>query len=263
MTSQPAGWLFCGCPVAASVSIPTMCAHYQALRDPAAWRQNFDVNPPDGGRDDVWPSYPAAFIRHPQPLPASEVAPGAAVAEALIGRFGLVPHWAKDETVGRHTYNARSETVASKPSFRDAWRLGRRCVVPAEAIYEPDWRSGRGVPTRIRRSDGQPLALAGVWTGWRSPTGEVLRSFSLLTVNADHHAFMRQFHKPDEEKRMVVVLPLHALQHWLQAPVTEAQAWIQACAADVLCVDESSQPTATSGGQGGPDELLGLQLPLA
>lgn len=240
-----------------------MCAHYQALRDPAAWRQNFDVNLPDGGREDVWPSYPAAFIRHPKPLPASEPAPGAAVAEALIGRFGLVPHWAKDEGVGRHTYNARSETVASKPSFRDAWRLGRRCVVPAEAIYEPDWRSGRGVPTRIRRRDGQPLALAGVWTGWRGPTGEVLRSFSLLTVNADHHPFMRQFHKPDEEKRMVVVLPPHALKHWLQAPVAEAAVWIQACAADVLCVYETSEPLATSGGQGGPDEVLGLQLPLA
>ncbi|MBV5291258.1 MAG: SOS response-associated peptidase [Curvibacter lanceolatus] len=243
-----------------------MCAHYQALRDPAAWRKNFDVTLPDGGREDVWPSYPAAFIRHPQPLQASGPSPDPAQAEAraeaLIGRFGLVPHWAKDETVGRHTYNARSETVASKPSFRDAWRLGRRCVVPAEAIYEPDWRSGRGVPTRIRRSDGQPLALAGVWTGWRSPTGEVLRSFSLLTVNADHHAFMRQFHKPDEEKRMVVVLPPHALQRWLQAPLAEATAWIQACAADVLCVDESSQPPAPSGGQGGTDEGLSLQLPL-
>ena len=250
-----------------SISIPTMCAHYQALRDPAAWRKNFDVTLPDGGREDVWPSYPAAFIRHPQPLQASGPSPDPAQAEAraeaLIGRFGLVPHWAKDETVGRHTYNARSETVASKPSFRDAWRLGRRCVVPAEAIYEPDWRSGRGVPTRIRRSDGQPLALAGVWTGWRSPTGEVLRSFSLLTVNADHHPFMRQFHKPDEEKRMVVVLPPHALQRWLQAPLAEATAWIQACAADVLCVDESSQPPAPSGGQGGTDEGLSLQLPLA
>lgn len=241
-----------------------MCAHYQSLRDPAAWKQGFGLAPPEGGRDDVWPSYPAAFIRHPQPvqpLHACGQSPDPA-AEALIGRFGLVPHWARDEAVGRHTYNARSETVASKPSFRDAWRLGRRCVVPAEAIYEPDWRSGRGVPTRIRRSDGQPLALAGLWTGWRSPTGEVLRSFSLLTVNADRHPFMRQFHKPDEEKRMVVVLPPQALQHWLQAPVAEAAAWIQACDADVLCVDaaEPAEPAASSGGLG---EALSLQLPLA
>ena len=238
-----------------------MCVQFQPLRDPDAWRKNFDVTLPEGARDDVWPSYPAAFIRQPRPLPAG--GPAGPAAEALIGRFGLVPHWAKDEWVGRHTYNARSETVASKPSFRDAWRLGRRCIVPVEAIYEPDWRSGRGVPTRIRRSDGQPLALAGLWTGWRSPTGEVLRSFSLLTVNADQHPFMRQFHKPDEEKRMVVLLPPQALQHWLQAPVGEATAWIQACAADVLCVDESSEPSAPSGGQGGTDEGRSLQLPLA
>lgn len=239
-----------------------MCAHYQAPRDPDAWRKNFDVNPPEGGHEDVWPGYPAAFIRHPQPLPPSAPMPAPVAAEALIGRFGLVPHWAKDESVGRHTYNARSETVASKPSFRDAWRLGRRCIVPAEAIYEPDWRSGRGVPTRIRRRDGQPLALAGIWTGWRGPTGEVLRSFSLLTVNADQHPFMRQFHKADEEKRMVVVLPPQALKHWLQAPVAEAAAWIQACAAEVLCVDESSEPPALSGGQGRADGGLSLQLPL-
>ncbi|RUP32963.1 MAG: SOS response-associated peptidase [Curvibacter sp.] len=239
-----------------------MCAHYQALRDPGAWRRNFDVSPPEGGRDDVWPSYPAAFIRHPQPLQTSG-SPVPAAAEALIGRFGLVPHWAKDESVGRHTYNARSETVASKPSFRDAWRLGRRCIVPAEAIYEPDWRSGRSVPTRIRRRDGQPLALAGVWTGWRSPTGEVLRSFSLLTVNADQHPFMRQFHKPEEEKRMVVVLPPQALQTWLQAPVAEAAVWIQACAADELCVDESEGASTASGGLSRPDAASGLQLPLA
>ena len=245
-----------------------MCAHYQSLRDPAAWQRGFGLAPPDGGRDDVWPSYPAAFIRHPQPVPAVGLPADRVAAEALIGRFGLVPHWARDEAVGRHTYNARSETVASKPSFRDAWRLGRRCVVPAEAIYEPDWRSGRGVPTRIRRRDGQPLALAGVWTGWRSPSGEVLRSFSLLTVNADQHPFMRQFHKPDEEKRMVVVLPPQALHRWLQAPVADAAAWIQACADDVLCVDEASEPSAPSvpltpsGGLGDTDETLSLQLPL-
>lgn len=239
-----------------------MCAHYQALRDPTAWRSGFGLAPPEGGRDDVWPSYPAAFIRHPQSLPPGGSSRPPVPAEALVGRFGLVPHWAQDESVARHTYNARSETVASKPSFRDAWRLGRRCIVPAEAIYEPDWRSGRGVSTRIRRRDGLPLALAGVWTGWRSPTGEVLRSFSLLTVNADHHPFMRQFHKPDEEKRMVVVLPPQALQSWLQAPLAEATAWIQACPADVLCVDETTGPDAASGGLGGRLDAPGAQLSL-
>ena len=83
--------------------------------------------------------------------------------EALPGQLGLIPHWATDTTVARHMYNARSETVASKPSFRDAWRHGQRCIVPAEAFYEPDWRSGKAVPTRIARADGEPMGIAGLW----------------------------------------------------------------------------------------------------
>lgn len=64
--------------------------------------------------------------------------------EAMAGVVGLIPHWARDMTISRRTYNARSETVASKSSYRDAWRLGRRCIIPAEALYEPDWRSRQG-----------------------------------------------------------------------------------------------------------------------
>lgn len=68
--------------------------------------------------------------------------------------MGGLPHWAKDTEMARHTYNARSETVATKLSYRDAWRLGRRCIIPVQAFYEPDWRSGKAVPTRISRADG-------------------------------------------------------------------------------------------------------------
>lgn len=67
----------------------------------------------------------------------------------------MIPHWATDANIGRQTYNARSETVASKPSFRDAWRKGQHCTIPADAIFEPDWRSGKAVPARIVRADVQ------------------------------------------------------------------------------------------------------------
>ena len=67
------------------------------------------------------------------------------------GRVGLIPHWAKDTEISRQTYNARSETVDEKPSFRDAWRRAQHCIIPADWIYEPDWRSGKAVP---RRSSG-------------------------------------------------------------------------------------------------------------
>lgn len=97
--------------------------------------------------------------------------------------------------------------MAGKPSYRDAWRLGRRCIIPSDAFYEPDWRSGKAVPTRICRVDGKPMGLAGIWTGWRAPDGQIVRSYSMLTINADDHPLMNQFHKPQDEKRMVVILP--------------------------------------------------------
>jgi len=87
---------------------------------------------PTGAVADVWPGYAGIFIRHPR-----EAQQGNGVApwrEAMAGSFGLIPHWAKDPSLAKKTYNARSETVASKPSYRDAWRLGRRCIIPAEAF---------------------------------------------------------------------------------------------------------------------------------
>jgi len=228
-----------------------MCAHFEAVYNPERLRKTFGLSLPEGGRRDVWPAYPAAFIRYPRPLAAAPATDegDAPEREALLGRFGLIPHWAKDASVARHTYNARSETVASKPSFRDAWRLGRRCIVPAEAIYEPDWRSGKAVPTRIVRADGEPWALAGLWTGWRDATGAVQRSFTLLTVNADQHPFMKQFHQPNEEKRMVVALRAADFRTWLQAPLAEAAALVRASPAQDWQADagQDAEPGAGAG----------------
>ena len=212
-----------------------MCAHYESVNNPQRLAQAFQVTPVQGVKDDVWPTYPATFIRRPR-----EADGGGSVAasarEAVAGSFGLIPHWAKDIKIARQTYNARSETVAEKPAYRDAWRLGRLCIVPAEAIYEPDWRSGRAEPKRICRADGQPMGLAGIWTGWRSPEGTVLRSFSLLTINADDHPLMRLFHRPDEEKRMVVVLPEGAYAAWLRSSALEAEVFLRAFPAEGLRV---------------------------
>ena len=128
----------------------------------------------------------------------------------------------------------RSETVVEKPSYRDAWRLGRRCIIPADAFYEPDWRSGKAVPTRISRADGNPMGLAGIWTDWRAPDGSIVRSYSMLTINADEHPLMRQFHKPQDEKRMVVILPEARYLDWLQASPEQSRDFLQPWPADEL-----------------------------
>lgn len=209
-----------------------MCAHYEAVSKPERLHDTFKVAMPTGAVADVWPGYAGVFIRHPR-----EAQQGDGVAhwrEAMAGSFGLIPHWAKDPSLAKKTYNARSETVASKPSYRDAWRLGRRCIIPAEAFYEPDWRSGRAVPTRIARADGKPMGIAGIWTGWRTPDGSIVRSMSMLTVNADEHPLMKNFHRPEDEKRMVVVLEERDFDAWLDPELVRPDAMLGCLPAESL-----------------------------
>lgn len=215
-----------------------MCSHYQGIKQEEAYRKFFRVEPPamEGkeGKEDMWPCYQGSFIRrHPHAEVGDDAVPP---REALLGQYGLVPHWADDLKLGRSTYNARSETVATKPSFRDAWRHARHCIIPAMAIYEPDWRSGKAAPTRISRADGQPMGIAGLWDQWKSPRGEIVHSFTMLTINADQHPLMNLFHKPTDEKRMVVILEPEQFDDWLQAPATRSTEFLRPFPAEGLRV---------------------------
>ena len=110
--------------------------------------------------EDMWPKYQGTFIRRPPEAGSGDDA--VAAREAQVGRWGLVP-WGTKDTVKQFklsTFNARSETAARSFTFGPAWRRGQHCIIPADAIYEPDWRSGRHMPTRIARADGEPLGLA-------------------------------------------------------------------------------------------------------
>lgn len=194
-----------------------MCSHYQAIKERERFFRHFGVYPPDDpGKYDLWPGYTGVTLRRAHAADSGDAAVPA--VEAITGLFGLLPHWARDQKLARSTFNARSETVHEKPSFRDAWRKGQHCVIPADAFFEPDWRSGKAVPTRIARADGEPLGIAGLWSWWRSPAGEFIFSYTMLTIYADAHALMSCFHKPTEEKRMVVLLPLESYRDWLEAP---------------------------------------------
>jgi putative SOS response-associated peptidase YedK len=155
----------------------------------------------------------------------------------LNGLFGLVPHWATDSKITKSTYNAWSETVAEKPSFRDAWKRGQHCIIPAEAIFEPDWRSGKAVGTRIECADGEPMGIAGLWAAWKSPKGEMVYSYTMLTINTDGHDLMTRFHKPTDEKRMVVVLPRDRYADWLCAAPTESMSFMRQFPAEQLQTD--------------------------
>jgi putative SOS response-associated peptidase YedK len=107
---------------------------------------------------------------------------GRRVLEAF--RWGLVPSWAKDLSIGNKTINARAETILTSPAFRSAIK-SRRCLLPVTGYYE--WIAGDGktrIPFHIQRRDGQMMAFAGLWETWTSPEKTVVRTFTVCTVEA-------------------------------------------------------------------------------
>jgi putative SOS response-associated peptidase YedK len=132
--------------------------------------------------------------------------------------FGLVPAWSKDRSIGKRTYNARSETVAEKPSYRSAWRQRRYCLVPMERFFEPCWETGKAVRWSIHRRDNEPFAVAAIWDAWTDKdNGEIVESFSMLTINADGHPVMGRWHRPGDERRSLVIVPPDRWSAWLNA----------------------------------------------
>ena len=126
-------------------------------------------------------------------------------------RWGLIPAWAKDPTIGSRLINARSETIHEKPSFKNAFAK-RRCLVLADGFYE--WQKGAGPKGRsqpyfFRRKDGSPFAFAGLWEFWRSPEGEEVRSCTIITCDAN------ELVKPVHD-RMPVMLSGDDLWLWLK-----------------------------------------------
>jgi putative SOS response-associated peptidase YedK len=121
--------------------------------------------------------------------------------ELVALRWGLVPFWAKDLSIGNRMINARAETVAEKPSFRNAYRK-RRCVVLADGFYE--WRKevDQKTPYFISASDGKPMGFAGLWEEWTDKeTGESVQTATIVTTAAN------EFMKPLHQRMPVIVTP--------------------------------------------------------
>ena len=175
--------------------------------------------------------------------PIQLIAPDSGAAELREARFGLVPFWSKDTKIARYTYNARTETVASKPSYRDPWKKRRFALVPMAGFYEPDYATGKPIRWRITREDQQPFTVAAIWDYWRGGDGTGLTSFSLLTINADGHPVMGRFHAPGDEKRSLVIVAPGDREGWLHATVQEAEDYLKAMpAAEYTARPDPSPP---------------------
>lgn len=194
-----------------------MCSNYQPIKNHHAnWvKDHFDCDlPQDEWRPETYPTYPAPFIYLANGKPKCELA-----------QFGLVPQWATDKKkFGLKTYNARSESVHEKPSYRSAWRERRFGLAIMESFYEPCWETGKAVRWKIKRTNAEPIAVASIWERFvDKETGEILFSFSMLTINADGHDVMKHFHKPEDEKRSIVVLNEIDYLPWLNASTQQAK----------------------------------------
>jgi putative SOS response-associated peptidase YedK len=192
-----------------------MCTNFTPTKKTEWVKTHFGVELPAQDYPlEAFPSYPAPIVV--QSHNTGRIACG-------LASFGLIPSWAKDNKISRHTYNARSETVAEKPSYRAAWRNRQYGLVLVDNFYEPCYERGKAVRTQIRLETGEPFAIACLWDRWRqSKTGEIVTSFSMLTVNADQHPVMKRFHRDGDEKRTPVIVPEANYMDWLGASVEQA-----------------------------------------
>lgn len=183
-----------------------MCARYSLTVsvDDLAELFGFHNRPNLAPRWNVAPTQAAAVVRRD----------GDGRRELAMLRWGLVPGFARDAAGAARLINARSETAAEKPSFRQAWAQ-RRCLVPVDGFYEWETIDGGKQAWRIGRRGGGVLALAGLWENWIDPaSNEVLQTFAVLTCPANER--LAAFHE-----RMPVILPPEDWSTWL-APDTPA-----------------------------------------
>jgi putative SOS response-associated peptidase YedK len=216
-----------------------MCSHYTALKKAEQLEKYFRARGIPIPKSDMWPRYPGVFVRRPSEWESGDEA--VPEREAVIGRWGLISAMTRAENAAKaqklSTFNARSESAAKSFTFGNAWRRGQHCIIPAEAVFEPDWRSGKAVATRFTRADGAPLGIAGLWDKWRAPTGEWIESYTMLTINADHHPLFKDYHRPGDEKRMVVILPDGAYGDWLTASAADTTDFLNPYPAEQLVAE--------------------------
>jgi len=203
-----------------------MCGRYASTLPAAAIARLFHVTGTLPERAPSWNIAPS------QAVPVVRRHPPTGARHLDLLRWGFLPHWTPEARAARRPINARAETVATAPMWRDAFAR-RRCLVPADAFYE--WRAAQGLAARgkqpyaIARADGAPLALGGLWDSWRGQDGKIVRSFAIVVTAAN--ATMAPIHD-----RMPVILEEPDWPLWLGETEGEAAALLRPAAEGVLRV---------------------------
>jgi putative SOS response-associated peptidase YedK len=187
-----------------------MCGRFTQTQSAQAIANAFQLSalPLSEPRYNIAPTQPIAIIRATQAEPR----------KFDLVRWGLVPFWAKDMSIGARMINARAETVAEKPAFRAALRY-RRCLIPADGFYEWQKQDKHKQPFYIRLTEHHLFAFAGLWESWQSSDGSELETCTILTTSAN--TFMQRIHD-----RMPVILHSQDHDQWLD-PAQQTAAKLQ------------------------------------
>ncbi|PSL34321.1 putative SOS response-associated peptidase YedK [Planomicrobium soli] len=187
-----------------------MCGRYSLFADYSAILERFGIEEISIDESDYSPSYNIA----PSQQVVAVVNDGTKNRLGLL-RWGLIPPWTKDSKIGYKMINARAETAAEKPSFRNAFKK-KRCLIVADSFYE--WRrtDDQKTPMRIKMKSGEPFAFAGLWESWKSPEGKTINTCSILTTIPND--LMATIHD-----RMPVVLSKEAEKVWLDPRVEDPE----------------------------------------
>ena len=167
--------------------------------------------------------------------------------ECRLMRWGLIPHWAKDPTIGNQTINARAESLTEKPAFKHL--VGsRRCIIPADGFYEWRKEGKRKVPMWVYLKGKEPFGLAGLWDVWREPDGKRVESFTIITTEPNE--LVRPIHN-----RMPVILRPEDEEQWLDAsrtPFVKAKSLLKPYSEEFMDAHDVS-PIVNSAKYDGPD----------
>jgi putative SOS response-associated peptidase YedK len=187
-----------------------MCGRYKLSRKKQIIEEHFDCG---SDAPDWAPRYNVAPT---QPVPVIRQNPKEPVRELALMRWGLIPSWAKDSSAAASMINSRSETASTKTAFRDALK-SRRCLIPADGFYE--WlRTGKAKQSYcFEVNEGELFAFAGIWDRWKDPTGQWVKSCSILTTTPN--AVTSAVHD-----RMPVILNPDSYDLWLDPGMTNVGA---------------------------------------
>ncbi|QZA82352.1 SOS response-associated peptidase [Deefgea piscis] len=206
-----------------------MCVNYIPIPKRLVLSQFAAIEPKADWPDEVWQDYAAPMIVH-----------GRQGRQAVVANYGFLPKAKLPQGARYSTMNARAETIGQR--YQGAWQRSQLCLVPMMGFFEPCYESGKAVRHQISLLNDAPFAVAGLWRAWEEENGRRSYSFTQITINADEHPLMKRMHKPNDEKRNLVIIPEADYDAWLSCKNPElARTFLKNYPAELMRADALPQ----------------------